>query len=306
MNRSSLLLLRILNRDLFQFLRERSRSDIEEAAHAMRLSERERDFLLSLQPAADSGDPKTFAHALAEANSVAPGLYPFAEQESSSRQNASKAKFNEALRNSRVALVGPSSTVIGSGQKKLLEEFDYIARMNFQWPVPPHLDADIGSRMDILYHCCNGDYDISSILSDAFLQTKFVCYERNIDARLLYGFCAEHQIPSIDISDVYEELSKQLVGEANTGLAAIQHLASAPLKELYITGLTFFQRPYYGGYRGHGADSKYWQDSLPPDAIHRHPVSSQLSLFCSLAFKDKRIRMDETLSEIVSEHSSDQ
>lgn len=213
---------------------------------------------------------------------------------------AAAARFRSLVAEKRVVVVGPSRSIIGSKQGEYVEAFDLVVRINHQWPVPDGLITDLGRRMDILYHCCNGDYPVSRLFVPEFQRTKFVCYEEGPDLPVLAARCASDGIDSMESTELYLNLAGPLGGHPNTGFVAITHLLDAPIAELYVTGFSFYREPYYEGYLGTGNKAEYWRAGDYPQKIWEHTPDSQLRLFKEITLRDRRVRMDTPLQNIVS------
>ena len=62
--------------------------------------------------------------------------------------------YTLSVRNKSVALVGPSETILGLEQGKIIDSCDYVARLNTvvnYFPLDPKWHEDIGSRTNIIY-----------------------------------------------------------------------------------------------------------------------------------------------------------
>lgn len=287
----------IINKDLYQFLRSKNADELNKATKNLRLFPSEIDFVFSLHQEAKIASKETFEKKIEQAASKYGVVFPFKlDYQADQEVGSVEKKFSKYLENKRVVVVGPSSTVVGENQGKEIESFDVVVRLNFQWPVADELVKDIGSRMDVLYHCCNADYFISDMFVEEFSQTKFACFQNNIDSRILRFYCKNKNIPVLDVSAEYEKLNNNLQVEINTGLVAINHLLKYPLKELGIYGITFYQTPYYFGYKGHGVDGDL-EGNMKASLM-------QLKYFVDLLKMDPRIRPDITLKKIISNKNS--
>ncbi len=209
--------------------------------------------------------------------------------------------LSELLNKKRIVLVGPSKSIVDSNQHDIIESFDLVVRMNFGWPVPKYLHSDMGKRLDILYHCCNPDRPIEKLFIPEFEKVKFVCWEKGVQSLKMKDYCDKHNIPSLDITPIYKNLTKKLNTFPNTGTVAIHHLLSFNIKELYITGISFFQEPYYSKYPGDGAIATNWKNNTAPKQIWQHLFEPQLTYFYHLLNKDKRIKVDLCLKNIVKQ-----
>src|ERR1700752_2702940 len=152
------------------------------------------------------------------------------------------------LRGRRVAIVGPAATIRGSAQQKLIDAYDVVVRINNQWPPDPALVPDIGNRADVIYHCCNGKSPIARLDVPSFAACRFTWYEANAESADLVELCRRHDIPSACYDEFQKTLIEKLGTVPNTGLLAIAHMLTTELKELYVTGFSFYATRYYRGY----------------------------------------------------------
>lgn len=295
--RNSEILASLINNNLYYFLRATSLDNLRKHCEELRLGFDQIDFLVKLHPSAQSRSESDFYIALNKLDNS--NLFPV-QLDPDSLHLSSQDRYSELLNGKRVALVGPSASIVGQCLGDKIDNYDFVVRMNFQWPISEKLTVDVGSRMDILYHCCNGDYPIGEILNEEFTKTKFVCYERNLDARVLRRFCDQKEIPSLDVTEEYVNLGKELGCIVNTGTVAITHLLKFNISELFIAGVSFYQENYYEGYKGHGADKKNWEKESILVGIHGHLFAPQLNYCRDKILSDYRISMDSKLREILA------
>lgn len=292
----TLLLFTTLDRHLYAFLREAPPVTIAQVKRALRFTAAEMDGLETLRTRAQWMSRSAFEEYLAGA----PGDSthdPFRRlrQAQQHRSAAVQARDHAALAaligGRRVALVGPASSSVGSDRGAAIEACDVVVRMNFQWPIPAALVADLGARMDVLYHCCNGDFPVADLFVPAFAQTRFVCWQANAESFWLEAHCMENGIPSLDVSSVYDDLEKRVGTLPFTGTVAIEHLLRFPIAELHLVGISFGTEPYYGGYKGHGA-------AALPGAAGGHAVEPQLRYFREVLARDPRLHLDAALERL--------
>ena len=157
--------------------------------------------LFRLRPLAHRLDFDRFSERLREAVQESPDDYPpvLRPRLPAVDREARQRQYSALLKRKRVVLVGPSRSVVGSSQGRKLEAFDLVVRLNFQWPIPPALVVDVGERMDILYHCCNGDVPISRLFQRGFERTRFVCWQFGIDSHELQRYCATVAVPELEV-----------------------------------------------------------------------------------------------------------
>ena len=200
----------------------------------------------------------------------------------------------------QVVLVGPASSVIGGAQGELIDRFDLVVRLNHQWPIPEDLTTDLGSRMDVLYHCCNGDYPINRLFNEEFKHTKLVCYENGFETYFLKKKCSEEDIPSLNVTPVYGKLQSLLGSYPTTGLVAIAHLLDSPIRTLYVTGLTFCQTPYYPGYHGGAALPDRYAMIQKTGRYWNHDFNADFRFFRENFAHHPKIQLDSILTELVA------
>ena len=63
--------------------------------------------------------------------------------------------FHSYLDNKTVALVGPAESIYGTNKGHVIDKFDIVVRLNKSVPLPENLQADIGTKTDILYNSLN-------------------------------------------------------------------------------------------------------------------------------------------------------
>lgn len=210
--------------------------------------------------------------------------------------------FQFFVRGKRVALVGPSRSVVGSGLGTEIDAHELVVRLNHGWPVPPGLQADLGRRLDILYHCCNGDYPIDRVFSAGMDRLRWACFEGNPDHQGLLDRCSNTSVESLDVTDRYADLRRALGTFPNTGLVAIHHLLGAGAARVALFGMTFFREPYMPGYTADGADPVNWPAEGPlPTLIWEHNLPVQYRHFTELCRREQRLTVDSVSLAVMPE-----
>jgi hypothetical protein len=292
----TLQLFTILQRNLYTFLRHASPATVAPVVSALRLTASEIDELEALRSRARRMSRVEFEDTLANtplesAHDPFRRLRRAQKHRSAAVQARESAAFATLVGGKRLALVGPSISSVGGNRGAAIEACDVVVRMNFQWPIPAPLVADVGTRMDVLYHCCNGDFPVGDLLLPGFAETRFVCWQANPDSFWLEAHCLDNGIPSLDVSSVYAELEELLRTAPFTGTVAIEHLLRFPIAELHLTGISFGVEPYYGGYKGHGASG-----SEAVKAVHR--IEPQVRYFREVIARDPRLHLDPALERL--------
>lgn len=208
--------------------------------------------------------------------------------------------MHSLLKKKRVVIVGPADSVTGSGLGTEIDSYDLVVRVNHQWPVSGERVSDLGSRMDILFHCCNGDFPIKRLFIPEFKKTRAVCFERGFDSYFLKKECERLQIPFFDVTETYLALQKQIGSYPNTGLAAVTHLLGFDIKELKMIGFSFFKTSYYADYLGATAQPEILRNFQSTGRYWKHELKPQFEYFKSILMQDKRLQVDTFLSHILN------
>jgi len=174
--------------------------------------------------------------------------------------------FKSHLRGKTVALVGPANYLSEFEFGKEINSRDIVIRINRGMELVENHSKQVGDRTDVLYSCLiehpdnAGRIDIKNLLDN---NVKWVCTIPHSSARgeKTYPFLSP-QVNLIKVLKVflkinlhifnikkYGELNKNLKARANTGFAAIFDLLQYDIKELYITGFSFYMDPFMKGYK---------------------------------------------------------
>ena len=215
--------------------------------------------------------------------------------------------YEEYLRDKRVIIVGPAPSVL-KNTREFIEGFDVVVRLNKILPINEDLVPNIGRRTDILYNNLNltddpGKNRIPNSLLEKY-EVKFVsCPYPPIQPFLpdIIYFLNQnrkrisfHHIPTA----FYRKIENNLQTRPNTGLCAILDILRYPIKELYITGLTFFEDGYISQYSNVKDFNKFYKQMN--SGIHKQ--SPQKEILQNMFLMDTRITVDETLKEILLRH----
>lgn len=206
--------------------------------------------------------------------------------------------MQELFQDQRVVITGPSKSILSSDQGELIDSYDLVVRVNWQWPIEDDLKPHLGERMDVLYHCAKNEpyarpfHDFFEV--EDFYKVKMVCYAgQQRDGEEFGQLLDKAGIEKHDLSLFCLELRKNICDELNTGYVAIKHLLSQPLKELYVTGFTFHQEPYYESY----CTANWWDEDDQFNSRGKPDIL--LADFIKECDEDKRIKLDRPLHRIV-------
>ncbi|MBU8911321.1 MAG: glycosyltransferase family 29 protein [Desulfobacterales bacterium] len=172
----------------------------------------------------------------------------------------------------KICLVGPSPSLKDSGQ--LIDSYDIVVRMNSALPAPEELHKDIGLRTDILitglaedYMCHNSrKEDYKERMEDVYINyyipakasgLKYIVVHHPAYTRFTqkqYAALEEINNKYNDFTlvyiplDIHKQIRNATQGEPCTGTLAIDYLMQFKIKELFVTGFTFFKDGYYESY----------------------------------------------------------
>jgi len=217
------------------------------------------------------------------------------------------SNYAKYLCGKRVVIVGPAPSVDGSAQHDFIESFDVIVRVNEALPIPESVRCDVGSRTDILYHCMleMRGRDFAALVDGWGL--KFLCsafpntrwYVRDNLSFLHLGVrCPYRILPLL----LWKRLFKALgCTTPNTGTTAICDLLSHDIKELYITGFTFYQGGYSQGYKEGDVDRDRDESRQVELLELEHDQAAQCSWLRQLWKTDSRIKVDDALEQIFND-----
>lgn len=221
-------------------------------------------------------------------------------------------EYLKYLKDKKVIIVGPAESLLERGDGKFIDSFDVVVRVN-RGIEPTFQNSDkIGSRTDILYNCMlekddnGGKIDLNML---KLKNVKFVSYHSQVSyqgkaepikphhldngkLKLMNSFLNTHMIDF----NFYNSISSQVNCRPNTGFIAIFDLLFHEVKELYITGYTFYMDGFMKGYKDH----------LDEDFINRAYTSKrhvQKNLFQFLKKKVKennKIKTDAILTKILT------
>ena len=159
-------------------------------------------------------------------------------------------KLKNIIENKRIAYVCPSPHLKGKGLGKLIDSYDLVVRINQAYEMPESDWEDYGSKTDIVINCFN-EHKRTAISEN----TTFTNSLKHIIGAMVSG----HETPIIkefmskltvdwhNISDNYILKCFNEIGTtANTGLMGIIALLNYNIKELFVTGMTFYNMNTFG------------------------------------------------------------
>jgi hypothetical protein len=212
--------------------------------------------------------------------------------------------FKEFIKGKRIVIVGPAPHNIGKRLGEKFDSYDLIVRFNQALPYPQHLSEDLGSRTDILYNCLNTDCQCGGpyLLNDwkqhgvkwvASPYPEIPPFDVDINKfkRVNNNKFNFHIIDKTK----YMKFAEEIKSRPNTGTSSIIDLLSYDIKELMVTGITFFYKTaYYKEYKAKSLDNVL--DEI--NKYNNHKRRPQLDYIKKLFEKDDRFNIDDELIEI--------
>lgn len=225
------------------------------------------------------------------------------------KQNQDYLNF---LKDKKVIIVGPAESLLERGNGEFIDSFDVVVRVN-RGIEPTFLNSKkIGSRTDILYNCMlekndnGGKIDLNML---KLKNVKFVSYHPQVSYQglaepirpyhldnsklmIMNSFLNTHMIDS----NFYNSISSQVNCRPNTGFIAIFDLLFHQVKELYITGYTFYLDGFMKGYKDH-LDDTFIKKCY---TSKRHNQKNLFEFLKKTAKNDQRINTDPILTKILT------
>lgn len=225
--------------------------------------------------------------------------------------NYKNPELLQILENKRVILVGPSKSLLHLKNGEFIDSFDVVIRINRGIEPVEKYGEFIGYRTDILYNCLLEHPDNGGVIDIDFLKNnniKFVCYHPQVTFNgVAYNRAPFHVSPltltklksnfkthMIDFR-FYNEITEIVKCRPNTGNIAIYDILLHNVKELYITGFTFYLDGFMSGYKEQ-TDSKFITNCFNSK---RHDQKQQWSFLKKMKEHDLRIKTDDVLTNIL-------
>jgi len=158
--------------------------------------------------------------------------------------------LRELVKGKTVVFVCPSPHLRGLKMGKKIDSYDLVVRVNQSFDVPEELWEDYGKRTDILATCLN-IHKINALHANMeFAKSlKFIlCPMLSMwDIGVVNSFLEFLRVPWHNVCDGYLfKIFKEVGTTCNTGLAGIITLLNYDIKELHITGMTFYNMNTFG------------------------------------------------------------
>ena len=220
------------------------------------------------------------------------------------------SQYNELLKDKKVIVVGPSPSLEGSGKGKEIDGYDIVVRVNKGFPIEDGFESDLGSRTDIHYHClhtspeCCGDIFYKEMKDDnVFVSCPYPKYINSFYSDVT-SFEKENKKWNLSFhcadTDYYIEVARMLGTRPNSGTMTIMDLLCYDLKELHITGFTWFRDGWRKSYKKLSDDNfKKVSDEVKSEFNGNHKQKPQEDLVREIYLNDNRVSIDNIMKEIL-------
>ena len=216
-------------------------------------------------------------------------------------------KFLDYIKDKSVVLVGPSPYMGKQKRGDWIDSFDVVIRMNKSWPVKEEHKPFIGTKTDIRWHNMNtyhrhgGPYNIEDMLEDGveWLCSQFPLrldyFHRDIKEfeKLNEGRINFHCWTDIEQYMTYHHY---LGTRMNSGPACVAELLSYDIKNIHVTGLTFFREGWIDGYHNDEHEGK----GNKAIQFGNHAQAPQIKLLKLLFDNDKRVSVDPEVERVLN------
>tara|TARA_B100001123_G_scaffold448651_1_gene610738 strand:+ start:3119 stop:3994 length:876 start_codon:yes stop_codon:yes gene_type:complete len=218
------------------------------------------------------------------------------------------------VKNKKIAYVCPSPHLKGMKMGEYIDSHDLVVRVNQAYHMPQEDWEDYGKRTDILMNCLNIN-KINALRNDMEFARSLkyiVCPMVSMwDIQRVDNFLDEIGAPWHNVCDGYLfKVFKEVGTTCNTGLMGIITLLNYDVKELYVTGMTFFNmntfgQVYYDKYHQEAMKNNNFgeeSNSVPNFSdlrIDIHQQVPQINYFHKMVYfhHGKRLLLDDYLQE---------
>jgi len=215
-------------------------------------------------------------------------------------------RYNEFLKNKSVVIVGPAAYLEDSERGGFFDSFDVVIRLNRSYPVINK--KCYGSRCDVRYHNMSlnlsqgGPLMIEQMIED---NVKFVCspfpkhlsyFHHDIKKCELYLKNSNINFHCWADLEQFLTLHMLLQTRPNIGTCAILDLLNYDIKQLHISGITFFNDGYTSSYKDRDDDLVPMYQS---NNVANHAQKPQKELIALLARNDNRITLDKEVQDVL-------
>jgi hypothetical protein len=208
-------------------------------------------------------------------------------------------ELSQFLDGKTVALVGSAAYLNDQRQGKLIDSYDVVVRVNHLHPIKPFMKKHIGRRTDIIYTEGGIPRITPDNLKELFMDPPLMIVGLPVQDRIenLREVCAG----KIPFSFIHESIyNNNSPLKPLTGVAALHHLLSFPITELYMTGFSFYlDNERYNLEDSCDNHNHQYPDSGAGDGPNWHLPREQALWFKSFYPQNSRIVIDDYLKELL-------
>ena len=216
-----------------------------------------------------------------------------------------ESEYLQSIAHKNIIIVGPAGYLQGQGKGAWIDSFDLVVRVNHAIPI--EFPEDYGTRTDILYHILS--HRNPALSHKLLIDKEEVIAWKNAGVKWLVsrhsaiskrvqevGPLIDSLVPWCCMHHTFYEKARRTIGEKspNTGIAAIMHLLSVPIRSLTITGFDLYASGVYQGYGdvGPNEDSSKINDRW-------HSKDAQQEYLRKLVQRDNRVKIDAHLKGVL-------
>ena len=218
--------------------------------------------------------------------------------------------LEKLLKGKRIVLVGPSSHIKGKGLGEKIDSYDVVVRIGQFFEIPENMYADLGKKTNIVAHSFN-QFQIPQCNKSFLNSLDFVmCSMASSTFKSSHdSFFKSLTTKSYNVPDPYfYKICREAGTVVNSGFAALEILLQYDIKELFVTGYSFYNMGKYGDVYYDDYEKKAKSTAIktkgefkkitPQQARHDlHNQESQIQRFSKLIKEHKEITLDEYLKE---------
>lgn len=232
-------------------------------------------------------------------------------------------QYKDYLSGKRVAVIGPSKSVMLAEDGALIDSYDVVVRLNNMLEISEEHQKYFGSRTDVVYATLD-DPPKQIALQCAKAKVKFLSssyptdewfFQQRMARNVMFLKNVRHFSTVTMPSEPYWTIKNKMSSRPNTGFCAIMDLLSSDLKELFIVGIDFYRNimidsedAYFSDYSCQWSDKKSKQFlELEYDGHDHHNPDNDFRHFkYNMYLKDDRIKVSSFLEKtlINSEYES--
>jgi hypothetical protein len=220
------------------------------------------------------------------------------------------------VKNKRVAVVGPSPHIIGEKLGSHIDSFDIVIRIN-EFGLSSQLYEDYGSKTDIIFLALHENssniykemirkYDLSTLNLAVCVHHEFNLQPYTVREKSLSIF---EYYQDLKLDTKFEHLGDEKFFKRcktfncypSTGSAAVYELLECGVKELYVTGVSFYTTKF----QYNEEKSKIWKQFGPSNQnilrASGHNTKKEVAFLRSHCKKNKKIKIngDKVFEKII-------